>query len=346
MMLVESSNDAAYALAAYAKASGLDFVALMNQKAWTLGMHDCTFSDPAGLDDTAYCTADDIIRLVRGSLRQTPQLWPVMATQRLTVLSADGRISHAVVSTNELFDEFTGIIGGKTGNSDGALGCMLLVVNCQISDTRSASFVRRLRSYQYPPWPRGVRWHSLNARMPTPHHFMSAIMWLPRLVFRGDYFWNRFGRGAASLIHTREHARQRDTRIQGCKEKEGTPKGAVLSISAHRRTVNCYSGSARCVRGFLEQREFLTRRDLLRAFMIWPWSAWPTISAGIFKRRWFRHETRLLLFTAGRQSGAGGSYQTGRETGIPSWVRRHRPVWYFLSSWSSCCHRCSAISRR
>jgi D-alanyl-D-alanine carboxypeptidase len=128
MMLVESSNDAAYALAAYAHERGQDFVAKMNGKAWVLGMNDCTFTDPAGLDDNAYCTADDVLRLTRAALELAPELWPVMASPLVQVKSADGRIAHEVKSTNELLGRLPGIIGGKTGHTDGALGCLMLVV--------------------------------------------------------------------------------------------------------------------------------------------------------------------------------------------------------------------------
>lgn len=128
MMLVESSNDAAYALAAYARSRGIDFIAAMNQKAATLGMDGCHFTDPAGLDDGAFCDANDLLRLTRTALRTAPQLWPIMAQPQLTITSADGAIVHEVKSTDELLGQIPGIIGGKTGNTDGALGCLLLVV--------------------------------------------------------------------------------------------------------------------------------------------------------------------------------------------------------------------------
>jgi D-alanyl-D-alanine carboxypeptidase len=146
MMLVESSNDAAYALAAYARSFGVDFVAKMNEKAWTLGMRDCVFTDPAGLDDGAYCTADDLVRLVRAALRQTPHLWPVMASPKLELRSADGHIIHEITSTNELLDEMPGIVGGKTGYTDGALGCLILVVKLPDKDDTLVTIVLGSRS--------------------------------------------------------------------------------------------------------------------------------------------------------------------------------------------------------
>lgn len=128
MMLVESSNDAAYALAAFARELGIDFVERMNAKAATLGMDSCAFTDPAGLDDNAYCTARDLVRLVRFAMRQVPQIWPVTTVRELDVRSSDGRIVHHLKSTNELLDQIPEIVGGKTGYTDGALGCLILVV--------------------------------------------------------------------------------------------------------------------------------------------------------------------------------------------------------------------------
>jgi D-alanyl-D-alanine carboxypeptidase (penicillin-binding protein 5/6) len=141
MMLVESSNDAAYALADYSRTRGIDFIARMNAKAAELGMRDCLFTDPAGLDDNAYCTVRDLVRLVRSALRTAPQIWPIMAIKELQVVSADGVIAHTVKSTDELLGQVPGIIGGKTGNTDGALGCLLLVVKIAPEDATLISIV-------------------------------------------------------------------------------------------------------------------------------------------------------------------------------------------------------------
>ena len=128
MMLVESSNDAAYAVAAYARKQGIDFVEAMNMRAAVIGMDGCHFTDPAGLDDNAFCSASDLFKLIRTSLRTAPQLWPIMTVPSLTVQSADGRFVHELKSTNELLGVLDGIVGGKTGYTDGALGCLILVV--------------------------------------------------------------------------------------------------------------------------------------------------------------------------------------------------------------------------
>lgn len=146
MMLIESSNDAAYALAAYAQGQGIDFVGKMNEKAIGLGMRDCRFTDPAGLDDNAYCTARDLVRLVKSALQTAPHLWPLMAQSSLTVRSADGKIVHEVKSTDELLGQIPNVIGGKTGYTDGALGCLILVVKLPEKDDTLISIVLGSRS--------------------------------------------------------------------------------------------------------------------------------------------------------------------------------------------------------
>lgn len=127
LMLVESSNDAAYALAQHAASAGWSFVDAMNQRAQTLGMRDTVFRDPAGLDDSAVSTAQDVVRMVRATLAYDA-FWPLMRQQQIVVRSVDGALAHTADSTNQLLGKVPEIIGGKTGYTDGALGCLILVV--------------------------------------------------------------------------------------------------------------------------------------------------------------------------------------------------------------------------
>lgn len=127
MLLVESSNDAAYALADHALTKNIDLIVEMNIRARALGMLDSHFTDPSGLDDAAYSTARDLVRLVRAA-QESPHLWTVMREPETTVYSIDGEIEHISINTNQLLGEVPGVVWGKTGNTDGALGCMIMVV--------------------------------------------------------------------------------------------------------------------------------------------------------------------------------------------------------------------------
>lgn len=128
LMLIESSNDAAYALAIHAKNLGINFIGEMNLKAQVLGMRDSIFTDPAGLDDGAYSTAKDLVKLVQYSLSYK-EIWDISAEKTAIVESSDERIKHSIISTNQLLGLIKDIIGGKTGYTDGAGQCMILVAS-------------------------------------------------------------------------------------------------------------------------------------------------------------------------------------------------------------------------
>jgi serine-type D-Ala-D-Ala carboxypeptidase (penicillin-binding protein 5/6) len=128
MMLIQSSNDAAYALSAHAKTKGLDFMELMNQKAQQLGMDESRFLDPAGLSDNAHSSVQDLAKLVVYALRYN-EIWTPLQEKVATVTSEDGKFTHTVENTNQLLGVLPDISGGKTGYTDGALGCMILIVD-------------------------------------------------------------------------------------------------------------------------------------------------------------------------------------------------------------------------
>lgn len=139
MMLIKSSNDAAYALIHHAKVNNIDLIEEMNKKAQSIGMHDSHFKDAAGLNDEAYSNADDMIKLVNYSLGQQ-KLWDFMSQSSTTIISLDG-IEHNIQSTNQLLDQIPGILGGKTGYTENALGCMVLVVQIPNKNDKIISII-------------------------------------------------------------------------------------------------------------------------------------------------------------------------------------------------------------
>ncbi|OGN27679.1 MAG: hypothetical protein A2941_01680 [Candidatus Yanofskybacteria bacterium RIFCSPLOWO2_01_FULL_49_17] len=127
LMLIKSSNDAAYALRDYAREQGTDLIQKMNEKAYQLEMYNTHYTDPAGLDDSAYSTAADLAKEVIYALRYDA-IWNASRQPAASIESADGRFSHDVKSTDRLLGVLDDIVGGKTGYTDGALGCMILIV--------------------------------------------------------------------------------------------------------------------------------------------------------------------------------------------------------------------------
>lgn len=128
LMIIESSNDAAYALKDYAASKGINLVEEMNAKAVALGMNNTHVEDSAGLNDSGYSTAADLVKAVRYGLRYDA-LWSFSRESTTTVTSTDGTISHVLKSTNQLLGSLADIVGGKTGYTDSALGCIILIVD-------------------------------------------------------------------------------------------------------------------------------------------------------------------------------------------------------------------------
>lgn len=128
-MLVKSSNDAAFAVAKTVETkTGENFLATMNRKARQIGMSRSHFMDPAGLNDEGYTTARDLLRLARYS-KNYPSIWEWLGLHSLDISSADARWSHYFESTNKLWTSMPNLSGGKTGYTDGALGCMIVEEN-------------------------------------------------------------------------------------------------------------------------------------------------------------------------------------------------------------------------
>ncbi|MBL7155037.1 MAG: D-alanyl-D-alanine carboxypeptidase [Candidatus Portnoybacteria bacterium] len=124
-LLMESSNDAAVALAENFREASL--VDLMNKKAEELGLTKTHFVDPTGYNPANLSTALDLAKLVKYSLEK-PVIWQILKTISIDLSSADGIINHHFTNTNQLLDSWPIIIGGKTGYTDEAHDCMLLVI--------------------------------------------------------------------------------------------------------------------------------------------------------------------------------------------------------------------------
>ena len=73
-------------------------------------------------------TAFDIVQLVDFAL-DSPLLWEYSRMQNISVSSLDGRLYHNVKNTNLLLGRVENIVGGKTGFTDEAGECLMLILN-------------------------------------------------------------------------------------------------------------------------------------------------------------------------------------------------------------------------
>ncbi len=134
-LLMESSNDAAAALAELMGREA--FVDLMNLEANQLGLKNTRFVNPTGLDPNFptdplnYSTARDLATLAGFLAREHPEIFQILSTREWDLLTLNKAFHHTMKNTNELlsFEGWpTPIVGGKTGWTPLAKGCLVLVL--------------------------------------------------------------------------------------------------------------------------------------------------------------------------------------------------------------------------
>ncbi|OGZ44714.1 MAG: hypothetical protein A3C84_02205 [Candidatus Ryanbacteria bacterium RIFCSPHIGHO2_02_FULL_48_12] len=148
MMLMESSNDAASAIAehigriygaeTYTEAQDV-FASLMNEKAKSLGMSTTHFQNATGLDIDAatpsnISTAHDIVKLALYSLRY-PGIWETTDSPSGAIISQEGTM-YKMQNINTLANELPGFVGGKTGFTDIAGGSLLVIMEIPIGSPK------------------------------------------------------------------------------------------------------------------------------------------------------------------------------------------------------------------
>jgi serine-type D-Ala-D-Ala carboxypeptidase (penicillin-binding protein 5/6) len=128
LTLVYSSNDAAFAIS---EIIGSDkFLEMMNQKAARIGMNYTYFQNPNGLDEDAtkkpetvdlnYSTAKDLATLSKYILKNQPEIFEISAQAKNYETIENGFY-------NLNFNGGQKFIGGKTGYTDYAGGCLIVV---------------------------------------------------------------------------------------------------------------------------------------------------------------------------------------------------------------------------
>ncbi len=122
-LLLQSSNDAATALADDISGSEDAFVDRMNARARQLGMLETGFASASGLDDRGFSSAADLALLTRVALRNT-ELAPIMRTKVATIANPGGPPRH-VQNRNALLWLYPGTIGVKTGYTGPAGNCLI-----------------------------------------------------------------------------------------------------------------------------------------------------------------------------------------------------------------------------
>jgi D-alanyl-D-alanine carboxypeptidase (penicillin-binding protein 5/6) len=119
VMLMNSANDSATALAGHIAGTPKKFVEMMNKKADEMGLKDTHFCTPSGLEidgeeDQCYSSAYDIARIAAYSLKYDI-IWEIMKIPEGKFYSTDGKYVHELKNTDMLLNTLPNCIGGKTG---------------------------------------------------------------------------------------------------------------------------------------------------------------------------------------------------------------------------------------
>lgn len=136
-LLINSANDAAIAIAEHIGGSVENFAEMMNEEALLLGATNSHFVNPHGLSDADhYTTAYDLYLITRAAMEYNIFNEIIQMTEYETVYNdSNGGEKSMKFATTNLFlrgdysaPERVTVIGGKTGTTNAAGNCLVLVV--------------------------------------------------------------------------------------------------------------------------------------------------------------------------------------------------------------------------
>jgi D-alanyl-D-alanine carboxypeptidase (penicillin-binding protein 5/6) len=117
-LLLDSSNEAAVALAEHVSGDVGDFVRRMNRMVRDLGTSDTRFTNPHGLDQTGHASTAADLAVIGQRVLATPRLATIVASPAASI-SVNGS-TRAVENRNVLLESYIGAVGIKTGRTLGA----------------------------------------------------------------------------------------------------------------------------------------------------------------------------------------------------------------------------------
>jgi len=124
-ILVESGNDAAFALAQNYPGGYSAFVERMNYRAEVLNLNRTHYRNVSGVEQAGHTTtARDLATLAKEALKN-PIFAKMVNTKTITIASSDQSTTHILRNINELLGVVPGLIGVKTGWTENAGECLV-----------------------------------------------------------------------------------------------------------------------------------------------------------------------------------------------------------------------------
>ncbi len=122
-LMLQSSNDAAIAIAEHIAGNVEEFCLLMTEKGRDLGAYDTIFETPNGLDrGEHHSTAYDMALITRYALNN-PEFMRIINTQE--VIAKSSKRTYNIANRNRLLHEYEGGNGVKTGFTNKAGHCFV-----------------------------------------------------------------------------------------------------------------------------------------------------------------------------------------------------------------------------
>jgi len=125
-LMINSGNDSATVLAIYHSKTVFDFVKEMNIQAKKMMLHNIHFQNPHGLDAPDHFASAHNLAVLSKALLQYPSLRRIVNTKKITITSENGE-EYNLLNTNELLDSSFPVYGLKTGTTDNAGECLILL---------------------------------------------------------------------------------------------------------------------------------------------------------------------------------------------------------------------------
>lgn len=125
LMMLESANDAASAIAIYVGGSIAKFAEMMNERASVIGLNDTNFKNPHGLPSKDhYTSAADLARLTAEALKNDT-FAEIVSTKSITLKIHNGETSYTASNHNKLLRMYDGATGVKTGFTKKSGRCLV-----------------------------------------------------------------------------------------------------------------------------------------------------------------------------------------------------------------------------
>lgn len=126
-LLMESSNDSALALSEVVGQKA--FVDLMNLEIKDIALNTSFFNvDGVDRKDSNYSTARDLFEILKYLIKDYPLIFEITSKKEYDLYSPDNVFHHKIINRNELLGKIPGIYGGKTGETEKAKQCLIVVL--------------------------------------------------------------------------------------------------------------------------------------------------------------------------------------------------------------------------